>query len=247
MRMASRMGSSGRRLGRKDGKLSFESEVLVRHVRLEEMSRWHQVAGLKLTGPEAGAQPWIRVSETGVHLVSSTLALASLSELVEDPQVEGSAERGRGFHCSTASNSNRSTPACSPILRKRSRSPPAQSPDGDTMVEKGSDHSSDKSPSTPEQGVQRSCSSQSGRSAGKNSKKSQSWYNSRGHRVSDFSREEQLAGVSAACPVVLRPPRLRSGRTGSRGPVSGHCLSSLSLLFRVLDPDGHVDAPSPLP
>ncbi|XP_008588609.1 PREDICTED: GRAM domain-containing protein 1B-like, partial [Galeopterus variegatus] len=42
----------------------------------------------------------------------------------------------------------------------------------------------DKSPSTPEQGVQRSCSSQSGRSGGKNSKshkrlskKSQSWYN----------------------------------------------------------------------
>ncbi|XP_048965802.1 protein Aster-B isoform X10 [Canis lupus baileyi] len=71
---------------------------------------------------------------------------------------------------STASNSNRSTPACSPILRKRSRSPTPQSPDGDTMVEKGSDHSSDKSPSTPEQGVQRSCSSQSGRSGGKNSK-----------------------------------------------------------------------------
>uniref|UniRef100_A0A5G2QL79 GRAM domain containing 1B n=2 Tax=Sus scrofa TaxID=9823 RepID=A0A5G2QL79_PIG len=78
---------------------------------------------------------------------------------------------------STASNSNRSTPACSPILRKRSRSPTPQNPDGDTMVEKGSDHSSDKSPSTPEQGVQRSCSSQSGRSGGKNSKKSQSWYN----------------------------------------------------------------------
>ncbi|XP_049713523.1 protein Aster-B isoform X5 [Elephas maximus indicus] len=78
---------------------------------------------------------------------------------------------------STASNSNRSTPACSPILRKRSRSPTPQNPDGDTMVEKGSDHSSDKSPSTPEQGVQRSCSSQSGRSSGKNSKKSQSWYN----------------------------------------------------------------------
>uniref|UniRef100_A0A8V5HFH1 Uncharacterized protein n=1 Tax=Melopsittacus undulatus TaxID=13146 RepID=A0A8V5HFH1_MELUD len=38
------------------------------------------------------------------------------------------------------------------------------------MVEKGSDHSSDKSPSTPEQGVQRSCSSQSGRSGAKNSK-----------------------------------------------------------------------------
>ncbi|XP_012585078.1 PREDICTED: GRAM domain-containing protein 1B isoform X2 [Condylura cristata] len=85
---------------------------------------------------------------------------------------------------STASNSNRSTPACSPILRKRSRSPTPQNPDGDAMVEKGSDHSSDKSPSTPEQGVQRSCSSQSGRSGGKNSKshkrlskKSQSWYN----------------------------------------------------------------------
>lgn len=41
------------------------------------------------------------------------------------------------------------------------------------MVEKGSDHSSDKSPSTPEQGVQRSCPSQSGRSGGKNSKVSQ--------------------------------------------------------------------------
>ncbi|XP_054078807.1 protein Aster-B isoform X11 [Rissa tridactyla] len=78
---------------------------------------------------------------------------------------------------STASNSNRSTPACSPILRKRSRSPTPQDSQGDTMVEKGSDHSSDKSPSTPEQGVQRSCSSQSGRSGAKNSKKSQSWYN----------------------------------------------------------------------
>ncbi|KAG8522280.1 Protein Aster-B, partial [Galemys pyrenaicus] len=74
----------------------------------------------------------------------------------------------------TASNSNRSTPACSPILRKRSRSPTPQNPDGDAMVEKGSDHSSDKSPSTPEQCVQRSCSSQSGRSGGKNSKGSPS-------------------------------------------------------------------------
>ncbi|XP_060107457.1 protein Aster-B isoform X7 [Heteronotia binoei] len=71
---------------------------------------------------------------------------------------------------STASNSNRSTPACSPILRKRSRSPTPQDLQGDAMVEKGSDHSSDKSPSTPEQGVQRSCSSQSGRSGAKNSK-----------------------------------------------------------------------------
>ncbi|XP_039620111.1 protein Aster-B isoform X6 [Polypterus senegalus] len=79
---------------------------------------------------------------------------------------------------STASNSNRSTPACSPVLRKRSRSPTPQSAEGENMVEKGSDHSSDKSPSTPEQGVQRSyTSAQSGRTGTKNSKKSQSWYN----------------------------------------------------------------------
>ncbi|XP_041734538.1 protein Aster-B isoform X11 [Coregonus clupeaformis] len=81
---------------------------------------------------------------------------------------------------STASNSNRSTPACSPVLRpKRSRSPTPQSLEpGENMVEKGhSDHSSDKSPSTPEQVVQRTYSLQSARSGGKNSKKSQSWYN----------------------------------------------------------------------
>ncbi|XP_030237031.1 protein Aster-B isoform X1 [Gadus morhua] len=96
------------------------------------------------------------------------------------------------FHLGTASNSNRSTPACSPVLRKRSRSPTPQSPEGENMVEKGSDHSSDKSPSTPEQVVQRTYSLQSARSGGKNSKshkrlskydrlnlikKSQSWYN----------------------------------------------------------------------
>ncbi|KAG5199550.1 hypothetical protein JEQ12_006029 [Ovis aries] len=92
-------------------------------------------------------------------------------------KIETHVDSSNGGICSTASNSNRSTPACSPILRKRSRSPTPQNVDGDTMVEKGSDHSSDKSPSTPEQGVQRSCSSQSGRSGGKNSKKSQSWYN----------------------------------------------------------------------
>ncbi|XP_068094918.1 protein Aster-B isoform X3 [Hyperolius riggenbachi] len=78
---------------------------------------------------------------------------------------------------STASNSNRSSPACSPVLRKRSRSPTPQQSEGEAMVEKSSDHSSDKSPPTPEPGVQRSGSSQSGRSGGKNSKKSQSWYN----------------------------------------------------------------------
>ncbi|XP_031716739.1 protein Aster-B isoform X11 [Anarrhichthys ocellatus] len=112
--------------------------------------------------------------------------------------------RGHGMSCllcrsdsaadkiSTASNSNKSTPACSPVLRKRSRSPTPQSQEGENMVEKGSDHSSDKSPSTPEQVVQRTYSLQSARSGGKNSKshkrlskydrlnlikKSQSWYN----------------------------------------------------------------------
>uniref|UniRef100_A0A3B1KE74 GRAM domain-containing protein 1B-like n=1 Tax=Astyanax mexicanus TaxID=7994 RepID=A0A3B1KE74_ASTMX len=74
---------------------------------------------------------------------------------------------------STASNSNRSTPTCSPVLRKRSRSPTPQSPEGENMVEKGSDHSSDKSPSTPEQAVQRTYNQSvhtSTRSGGKNSK-----------------------------------------------------------------------------
>uniref|UniRef100_A0A8C1T3G3 GRAM domain containing 1Ba n=1 Tax=Cyprinus carpio TaxID=7962 RepID=A0A8C1T3G3_CYPCA len=81
--------------------------------------------------------------------------------------------------CSTASNSNRSSPACSPVLRKRSRSPTPQSPEGENMVEKSSDHSSDKSPSTPEQAVQRTYSQSlhTTRPGGKNSKKSQSWYN----------------------------------------------------------------------
>ncbi|XP_041742366.1 protein Aster-B isoform X6 [Coregonus clupeaformis] len=94
----------------------------------------------------------------------------------------------KGFKLAcTASNSNRSTPTCSPVLRHRSRSPtPQQSLEhsGENMVEKGHlDPSSDKdkSPSTPEQVVQRTY-SQSVHSAtrshgGKNSKKSQSWYN----------------------------------------------------------------------
>ncbi|KAK5614500.1 Protein Aster-B [Crenichthys baileyi] len=71
---------------------------------------------------------------------------------------------------STASNSNKSSPTCSPVLRKRSRSPTPQTQEGENMVEKGSDHSSDKSPSTPEQVVQRTYSVQSARSGGKNSK-----------------------------------------------------------------------------
>ncbi|XP_022368725.1 GRAM domain-containing protein 1B isoform X2 [Enhydra lutris kenyoni] len=117
---------------------------------------------------------WLRVRERKECSESSSQQ-SSLQSSHDDDSSRFLSPRVREE--STASNSNRSTPACSPILRKRSRSPTPQSPDGDTMVEKGSDHSSDKSPSTPEQGVQRSCSSQSGRSGGKNSKKSQSWYN----------------------------------------------------------------------
>ncbi|XP_057203848.1 protein Aster-B isoform X18 [Triplophysa rosa] len=94
---------------------------------------------------------------------------------------------------STASNSNRSSPACSPVLRKRCRSPTLQNVETDNMVEKGSEQSdTSKSPSTPEQLVTRTLSGQSTRSGGKNSKshkrlskydrlnlikKSQSWYN----------------------------------------------------------------------
>uniref|UniRef100_A0A8C1UWD0 GRAM domain containing 1Bb n=1 Tax=Cyprinus carpio TaxID=7962 RepID=A0A8C1UWD0_CYPCA len=71
----------------------------------------------------------------------------------------------------TASNSNRSSPACSPVLRKRCRSPILQNVETDTMVEKGSEQSdTSKSPSTPEQLVTRTFSGQSTRSGGKNSK-----------------------------------------------------------------------------
>ncbi|XP_065138971.1 protein Aster-B isoform X8 [Paramisgurnus dabryanus] len=93
----------------------------------------------------------------------------------------------RGFKLAcTASNSNRSSPACSPVLRKRCRSPTLQNIETDNnMVEKSSEHSDNsKSPSTPEQLVTRTFSGQSTRSGGKNSKshkrlskKSQSWYN----------------------------------------------------------------------
>ncbi|XP_048857358.1 protein Aster-B-like isoform X10 [Brienomyrus brachyistius] len=74
---------------------------------------------------------------------------------------------------STASNSSRSSPACSPILRKRSRSPTPQSPEGDAMVEKSTEHAADRSPPTAGHTLQPPRSG----SGGKNSKKSQSWYN----------------------------------------------------------------------
>uniref|UniRef100_A0A8C4EA84 VASt domain-containing protein n=1 Tax=Dicentrarchus labrax TaxID=13489 RepID=A0A8C4EA84_DICLA len=72
----------------------------------------------------------------------------------------------------SATATNSSTPACSPVLRKRSRSStPQLSPEADSsMVEKGS--SDQASPTTPEQQQ-----SSHTRSSGKNSKKSQSWYN----------------------------------------------------------------------
>lgn len=57
------------------------------------------------------------------------------------------------------------------------------------MVEKGSDHSSDKSPSTPEQVVQRTYSVQSARSGGKNSK---------------VSVQELLLGASYFSPALER-------------------------------------------
>ncbi|XP_036380191.1 protein Aster-B isoform X3 [Megalops cyprinoides] len=128
---------------------------------------------------------WLRVREKrdGSDSSSQQSSLQSshdddstrfLTPFIREERADSGADK-----LSTASNSNRSTPACSPVLRKRSRSPTPQSLEGETMVEKGSDHSSDKSPSTPEQVVQRTYSQSvhSARSSSKNSKKSQSWYN----------------------------------------------------------------------
>ena len=108
----------------------------------------------------------------GIQLMNISLALTLALSLCHSPSVSMSLSLSPSIFpsASTASNSNRSTPACSPVLRKRSRSPTPQSPEGENMVEKGSDHSSDKSPSTPEQVVQRTYSLQSARSGGKNSK-----------------------------------------------------------------------------
>ncbi|XP_018556411.1 protein Aster-B isoform X2 [Lates calcarifer] len=91
---------------------------------------------------------------------------------------------------SSATNSNQSSPACSPNLPKHSLSSTTQlSPGADsTMVEKGSsDQALDRSPTTPEQQQttqhQRTYSQSvhptntSTRTGGKTSKKSQSWYN----------------------------------------------------------------------
>ncbi|XP_072342772.1 protein Aster-B isoform X5 [Scyliorhinus torazame] len=125
---------------------------------------------------------WLKVREKGEASETSSQQSSQQSSHEDDssrfltPYIREERSDSTTDRFSTASNSARSTPACSPILRKRSRSPTPQNLEGENMVEKGSDHSSDKSPSTPEQGIQRSYSSQSGRSS-KNSKKSQSWYN----------------------------------------------------------------------
>ncbi|XP_070399538.1 protein Aster-B isoform X2 [Nothobranchius furzeri] len=127
---------------------------------------------------------WLKVREKKEQGSESSSQQSSLQSSHEDdnsrfltPQIREERSDSATEKISTASNSNKSSPTCSPVLRKRSRSPTPQSQEGENMVEKGSDHSSDKSPSTPEQVVQRTYSVQSARSGGKNSKKSQSWYN----------------------------------------------------------------------
>uniref|UniRef100_A0AAV2J8Y7 Uncharacterized protein n=1 Tax=Knipowitschia caucasica TaxID=637954 RepID=A0AAV2J8Y7_KNICA len=119
----------------------------------------------------------------------------------------------RGFKIScTATNSQRSTPVCSPVLRKRSRSSTPLHIPSSTMVEKGSDQGTDRSPTSPDQPHQgphhqRSLSqplhtnhhnSNSGRSGGKNSrshkrhtKKSQSWYNKEEFQETGICRQGQ--------------------------------------------------------
>ncbi|XP_048857479.1 protein Aster-B-like isoform X6 [Brienomyrus brachyistius] len=129
------------------------------------LKKWLRVRERKEHGSESSSQ---QSSQQSSHDDDS---MRFLTPFIREERSESGVEK-----FSTASNSNRSTPACSPVLRKRSRSPTPQCPEGENMVEKSSDHS-DKSPSTPEQGVQRSYSVQSARSGGKNSKKSQSWYN----------------------------------------------------------------------
>uniref|UniRef100_A0A8C1IX11 GRAM domain containing 1Ba n=1 Tax=Cyprinus carpio TaxID=7962 RepID=A0A8C1IX11_CYPCA len=120
---------------------------------------------------------WLRGGEKKEHGSESSSQQSSLQSSHEEESTRYLSPNTRDD--STASNSNRSSPACSPVLHNRLRSPTPQSPEGENMVEKSSDHSSDKSPSTPEQAVQRTYSQSlhTTRPAGKNSKKSQSWYN----------------------------------------------------------------------
>ncbi|KAM8853510.1 protein Aster-B isoform X3 [Synchiropus splendidus] len=141
------------------------------------LRKWLKVREKKEQGSESSSQQ--SSQQSSQHSSHEDDGNRFLTPSIHEEKSDSAADK-----LSTASNSNKSTPACSPVLRKRSRSPPPQSHEGDNMVEKGSDHSSDKSPSTPEQVVQRTYSLQSSRSGGKNSKshkrlskKSQSWYN----------------------------------------------------------------------
>uniref|UniRef100_A0A8C8D680 VASt domain-containing protein n=1 Tax=Oncorhynchus tshawytscha TaxID=74940 RepID=A0A8C8D680_ONCTS len=113
---------------------------------------------------------WLRVREKKEHTGSESSQQSSQQSSHDDDSTRSLTPFN--LEESTASNSNRSTPACSPVLHpKRSRSPTPQSLEpGENMVEKGHSDHSDKSPSTPEQVVQRTYSLQSARSGGKNSK-----------------------------------------------------------------------------
>ncbi|XP_013870515.1 GRAM domain-containing protein 1B isoform X9 [Austrofundulus limnaeus] len=127
------------------------------------LRRWLKVREKKEQGSESSSQQSSQQSSLqSSHEDDNT---RFLTPLIREERSDSAAEK-----ISTASNSNKSSPTCSPVLRKRSRSPTPQSQEGENMVEKGSDHSSDKSPSTPEQVVQRTYSVQSARSGGKNSK-----------------------------------------------------------------------------
>ncbi|XP_047449767.1 protein Aster-B isoform X5 [Mugil cephalus] len=134
------------------------------------LRKWLKVREKKDQGSESSSQQ--SSQQSSLQSSHEDDSNRFLTPLIREERSDSAADK-----ISTASNSNKSTPACSPVLRKRSRSPTPQSQEGENMVEKGSDHSSDKSPSTPEQVVQRTYSLQSARSGGKNSKKSQSWYN----------------------------------------------------------------------
>nr|XP_046246243.1 protein Aster-B isoform X7 [Scatophagus argus] len=127
------------------------------------LRKWLKVREKKEQGSESSSQQSSQQSSLqSSHEDDNT---RFLTPLIREERSDSAADK-----ISTASNSNKSTPACSPVLRKRSRSPTPQSQEGENMVEKGSDHSSDKSPSTPEQVVQRTYSLQSARSGAKNSK-----------------------------------------------------------------------------
>ncbi|KAF7700927.1 hypothetical protein HF521_002092 [Silurus meridionalis] len=138
-------------------------------------------------GPTEGSKEYLQLPSIEITPSSDEDAVGSVSSTPSASPcrrrsllrkwLRGGDKKEQSSESSTASNSTRSTPTCSPVLRKRPRSPVPPSADGENMVEKSSDHSSDKSPSTPEQTVHRPYSQSGTRTGNKNSKKSQSWYN----------------------------------------------------------------------